>query len=43
MREIQAERRATEQKLQELYREWERTSAEISGLEDLLATERPGT
>ena len=42
MRAIQSERRETDSRLQDLYREWERTSAEVQGLEDLLETEPAG-
>ena len=42
MRAIQSERRETESRLRDLYREWERTSAEVQGLEDLLETEPAG-
>lgn len=39
MREIQNDRAETEAKLRDLYREWERTSAETGALEDLLEGE----
>ncbi|NRA04275.1 MAG: ATP-binding cassette domain-containing protein [Myxococcales bacterium] len=42
MRAIQNQRREREARLRQLYREWEQTSAEIQGLEDLLETEPTG-